>query len=612
MSVKLGFISYGNLTTIINEIKNTCSDDIEFFIVDTALNNVIEKALELKKNNKIDVFISAGANAYILNDSDISPFVEIIPTITDFLFSLKEAINYGDEVAIITYKNKTPYISELKHLINATIYERVYGNVNEIDDIIDELYNLGVKCIIGSSLIREKALAKGMRGFMLYSKSSVNAAIDKAVNIAIVAQEKDRLNERLKAMMNITYEGIIATDKKGIIEIYNNSAERISGVSAYNAIGQHITKVLNTTRLDKVLQNKKEELHQTQLIGNAEVITNRVPIMINDEVVGAIATFQTIDIIKETEENIRRKLNKNGFVADIKFRDLIGESKVIKNTIKKAELFSRNDSTILITGESGTGKDLFAQGIHNSSYRMNRPFVAINCGALPENILESELFGYEEGAFTGTKKGGKPGVFELAHNGTIFLDEIGELPLQMQSRLLRVLENKEVLRVGGQSMIPINIRVIAATNKNLWELSKKGLFREDLYYRICVLELHIPPLRERKEDISLLIQFFLKKSRGDLDNTKLIEISSNKILVENDWNGNVRELKNIIERFSVLYNENTEVNELLDDILYTKEVGFKKNIYQEMVKKCEGNMSEAARRLNISRTTLWRKLKNSK
>ena len=348
------------------------------------------------------------------------------------------------------------------------------------------------------------------------------------------------------------------------------------------------------------------------MIGNVEIITNRVPITIDDEVVGAIATFQTVDVIQKTEEKIRRRLNNHGFVADTKFSDIIGHSDVISKVITKAKVYSKSDSTVLITGNSGTGKELFAQSIHNYSLRNTKPFVAINCAALPENVLESELFGYEEGAFTGSRKGGKLGVFELAHNGTIFLDEIGEISLAMQSRLLRVLEKKEVFRLGGQKIIPIDVRIISATNKNLWEMVLNGQFREDLYYRICVLELHIPTLRERIQDIPLLVQKLIRNYRPTLDNNKIVEISESELLKCNEWNGNIRELKNIIERLSVLYTDKVDVNQLIKEVLFDKDERYKDNnfyIYQKIIDECNGNKSEAAKKLGISRTTLWRRSK---
>ncbi|WP_291300060.1 sigma 54-interacting transcriptional regulator, partial [Desulfosporosinus sp. BICA1-9] len=213
------------------------------------------------------------------------------------------------------------------------------------------------------------------------------------------------------------------------------------------------------------------------------------------------------------------------FVAKTTLDGILGNSELIQEVKKDAFLYGQSDSTVLIVGESGTGKELFAQGIHNVSPRAKRPFVAVNCAALPENLLESELFGYEEGSFTGAKKGGKPGLFELAHGGTIFLDEIGEMPLPLQARLLRVLEEHEVLRIGGTRILPVNIRVVAATNRDLWEMVIQQRFREDLYYRLNVLRLRLSPLRLRKEDIPLLIGKFLSELRSDLKQDEILAIS---------------------------------------------------------------------------------------
>src|SRR5690625_1179420 len=268
-----------------------------------------------------------------------------------------------------------------------------------------------------------------------------------------------------------------------------------------------------------------------------------------------MVALQDVTGIQEMESKIRKKIHLRGHIAKYRFNHIITRSELVKSTIDTAKSYSKVDSNVLIIGETGTGKEMYAQSIHNQSYRKNKPFVAINCAALPENLLESELFGYAEGAFTGAMKGGKQGIFELAHQGTLFLDEIGEVSAKLQSRLLRVLEEREVMRIGDDKVIPVHVRIIAATNKNLLKMVKDNLFREDLYYRLSVLDLYLPPLRAYKEDIPLLTNYFIEKFSTEW----AIKITDGayKKLSEQNWDGNIRQLQNFCERWSVLCKNKT-------------------------------------------------------
>lgn len=280
---------------------------------------------------------------------------------------------------------------------------------------------------------------------------------------------------------------------------------------------------------------------------------------IQDEVISDFSVKYTKKIIElskklamktkemiENERNLKNELMRKRYYAKYSFEDIIGDSNAINKIKEIAEKLAVTDLSILISGETGTGKELFASAVHNASIRKAAPFVAVNFSALPENLVESELFGYERGSFTGARKEGKVGLFEQANGGTIFLDEIGEAPLSVQLRLLRVLQEKEIMKVGGDRIVPLDIRIIAATNKNLMELIEKGTFREDLYYRLSMSVLKIPPLRDRKQDILPIVKAFLKKRMGKV----LLSEELGEALFENNWRGNVRELLNVME-FSV-------------------------------------------------------------
>jgi len=303
-------------------------------------------------------------------------------------------------------------------------------------------------------------------------QEAVLQAIDEAVRTTRVALQERAHAERFKAIMDYAYEGIVAVDGDGCITVFNKSAQRSTGVSRQIAIGKHIQGVLPDIRLSRVLTSGEEELGELQSINGVMVAENLIPIKIKNTVVGAVATFQNVDKLQELEGNIRKKIHQKGLTAKYTFQDFIGNSQEIRDMIEVARQFSQVESNILITGETGTGKELLAQSIHNASDRRKGPFVAVNCAALPESLLESELFGYVEGAFTGAAKGGKPGLFELAHQGTIFLDEVSEIPYRLQGRLLRVLQEREIMRLGHDRVIPVDVRVVCATKQNLKQLTR--------------------------------------------------------------------------------------------------------------------------------------------
>ena len=336
------------------------------------------------------------------------------------------------------------------------------------------------------------------------------------------------------------------------------------------------------------------------------------------------------------EEKVKIESYVKGHHARYTFDDIIGESDVMRETISHADRFARYESNILIMGESGTGKEVFAQSIHNASRRRMQPFVALNCGALPPSLLESELFGYVDGAFTGASRKGKKGLFEIAEQGTIFLDEISEMDTQGQIRLLRVLEEREVMRIGSDKVIPVNVRVIAASNKNLEKLVREGKFRPDLFYRLNVLTIGIPPLRRRKGDIVLLADSFLKHYGEKYHKIVHLEREARTVLEERDWPGNVRQLRNFCERLVIVADDQRLSYDFVNEqLLQSRDFGFEEEMppakaspppaaqvngrstRQEKEKeeilraleKARGNRQQAAAELGISTSTLWRKMK---
>ncbi len=366
--------------------------------------------------------------------------------------------------------------------------------------------------------------------------------------LAYVLNKINSFESQIKVFLDSTDDGIIELDHEGKITVCNDNALKIINYKKQRVINSFGKYIFPNISFSKVFMNKEIIKDELAKINNKDVIISVYPMINSGKFYGAVAVVKEFDEVEKKQHEIRKKLISKGHRAKYTFKDIIGNSKVIKECRSIAKRMAKSNSSVVITGETGTGKELFAQAIHNASNRRTYQFVAVNCGALPENILESELFGYEEGAFTGARKGGKRGLFEIAHKGTIFLDEISEMPYSIQIKFLRVLQEKEIMRLGSDRIIDIDIRVIAATNKNLEELVNKNKFREDLYFRLKVLPLNIPPLRTRLEDISLIIDYYKKEFGGNFE----LSSKAKEALLKYNWKGNVRELRNFVEYFVYL------------------------------------------------------------
>lgn len=448
-----------------------------------------------------------------------------------------------------------------------------------------------------------------------------------------LVKEKEKL---LKIVLDKVYEGIVVIDNKARITLINEPYLRFLGKEREEVLGEEVTGIIDNTRLHIVLDTKKQEVGEIQEINGNKIVVMRIPIIENDNAIGAIGRIMFRDVselnvlaqkVHKFEHELDYYKNALKEVRDVKynFDNIIGASNKIKGTKYIAEKAALTTSNVLINGESGTGKELFAHAIHSASHRAMGPFVKVNCGAIPGDLLESELFGYEEGAFTGAKRGGKIGKFELANGGSIFLDEIGDLPIHMQVKLLRVIQEKVIERVGGLQSIALDVRIIAATNKDLENLVSEGRFREDLYYRLNVMNINIPPLRERKEDIEPLVKHLLIKVSEQAGNyVSRISRDALRYLERYSWLGNVRELENVLERTVNLleYGKEIQVEDLpikiknfsfdfnkinhskLKDILDAVE----KKTIMEVLERTDGNKSETAKILDISRTSLYEKI----
>lgn len=438
----------------------------------------------------------------------------------------------------------------------------------------------------------------------------------------------------INTFMDTFNEWVVIVDKNGYITMMSKAYKEFVGEP--HPEGKHVLDVIENTRMHIVLETGEKEFGDIQQIGDNKMIAMRIPLVKDGEIYGAIGKVvlkdisdldylnKKLNVLEKEVEYYKSELGKER-VAKYSFDNIAGISKKINDSKRIAQRATKTSSNVLITGESGTGKELFAQAIHNGSNRRLGPFIKINCAAIPSELLESELFGYEEGAFTGAKKGGKAGKFLLADKGTIFLDEIGDMPLKMQAKLLRVIQEKEMESVGGNKVMALDVRIIAATNRDIEEMVAQEKFREDLYYRLNVVRLNLPPIRERREDIEILAKHLMHKVEDRLGvHAEGISSEALRHMVAYDWPGNGRELENIIERALNMmesdllirpehlpkkviarsvnnhYYENGHLKDILSDV--------EKEIIKKTLIEHDGNKNKVARILGISRTCLYSKI----
>jgi PAS domain S-box-containing protein len=433
------------------------------------------------------------------------------------------------------------------------------------------------------------------------------------------------------------HEGVIIIDSLTQVVFANSSYYEILGIPVDTIQGKPLRQSQPNARIIEVLETGIPIINSEFLVDttNIRVVANIIPIKKNQEIVGAVSVFRDVTEVTELTKELERLKNYTKYLEDELmnrkkkelFTDLVGKDEQIMTVVKKIEKVAPTESTVLITGESGTGKEIVANTIYQASLRTGLPFIKVNCAAIPEALLESEFFGYEEGAFTGSRKGGKAGKFELAEGGTIFLDEVGEMPLNLQVKLLRAIQERTVERVGGNTPIKVNVRIIAATNANLKKRVNEGQFREDLYFRLNVFPIELPPLRSRKMDIMPLAVHFLKEY-SNLQNKQLsFTAEVQNLLTHYHWPGNIRELKNVIEHAVIMaeksgritsenlpdyLNSMNESDGVPDDdyvVLYRRWSEIEKLAIEEALERTQGHRTEAMKLLGMSRKKFYKKLK---
>lgn len=626
-------------TNTVNRLAQSMSD-LEVHLIEeyNNYNNVVQ---EWEQEGKVEIVVARGLTAIELKKQLKIPVVVVEISSFDIAEAVRRAKLMGSEIALLNYESQPSRVDygKIAEVLGIEFKVFVYRSKEEVDDIIEQILHHRIDVVVCTNVLDYQKVSKyGLKAVLVRSSQEViYDAIKKALNICQARRKEVRLCRYFHAILSSSYDGILAIED-GRVTIFNPVAEKIAKIKAIDVLGKPISEVCRiNVACQALFGDGKDVRDQLIHLEDLALIVNRVSVRLGINSNGVIITFQVSDKVRRVEAKVKRELNEKGFIARYRFSDIVGRSAMIQETIREARQYARSDAPVLITGESGTGKELFAQSIHNESSRREGPFVAINCAALPENLLESELFGYDEGAFTGARKGGKQGLFALAHGGTIFLDEISELSPNLQAKLLRVLQEKVVMPLGSQRVVPVDVRVISATNQDLARAISEGRFRADLYYRLNVLNLHLPPLRDRLEDVPELFKYFLQRLAGP-DSMKTLNIDDNLLeaLKRYLWPGNVRELEGFVERYVALGEEDTRnhttfyrlLEKLVNNETYRevkgnngfynsdlltirlgKLVDMEKQILVQASKLFQGSKGEMARVLGISRTTLWKKLK---
>lgn len=553
------------------------------------------------------------------------------------------------EVKVWVLSHHAVYIDlyVMRSVFHANVENKIVSRkINE--EIFQQARDEGVDFLLCGPQNCRRAQKYGIRAYYdpnVDETETINNTIAKAVEVVRYLRQQNERTQMIEKIMDYCFEALLQTDEEGRMIYLNKEMRRLLEQNPDRIYGRYLWDVIPEIEhadLNRVI-DKRENIYGSviELADRRRAIINLIPNIRGDKVVGAILYLYQKDKIDTLDMQLNQKTYEKGLYARYHIEDIIGQSEVMETCRFRVRQFARHHANVLILGESGTGKELFAQSIHNHSLRRGKPFVAINCGAMPENLLESELFGYVGGAFTGASSKGKKGLIEQADHGTIFLDEIGEMSLSGQVRLLRVLEERAITRIGDDKQTPIDVRIVAATNKKLAQEVQKGHFREDLYYRLNVLTLNIPPLRERGDDVGILAEYFLERYSRENDKDVVLDPEAMQVLRSYSWPGNVRQLRNFCERLVIVSDRKTVGRDMLETQIreiYQQEVpgsapdhgaplqtnssieSFEGNAGQtgdaeektrilEALRENYGNRVETANTLHMSRATLWRKMK---
>lgn len=631
---------------VLQRLARCWSGQARFVHIAASFDEAVAQVQALHRRTPIDGLVGAGASGQWIRERVDIPLAMVEVRGLDLLQALQQAkLKTTDEaprVGLVTFEQPSPVVAEFDSMFGLGLVQVAYQGMHDAQACVEQLKVAGVGAVVAPGLVADLAEQSGMGSILLYSDASVRQALSDALLLASHRRVERNRHQRLETVLHQLQDGVVAVDQQGCICALNPRMAELLGHSVDALHGQQLDDVAPVLTMGPTLAGAEVGETVVQL-GSRTLVIRRAPITENGRLTGALAVCRDQAVIQRADRSLRASQRQRGAGVRWRIEDYLGSSEEVERLRSLARQFAACDSTVLIVGESGTGKELIAQGIHRASSRALQPFLAINCAALSESLLESELFGYEDGAFTGARRGGKTGLIEAAHTGTLFLDEIGDMPLSLQSRLLRVLQEREVLRVGATTPVPVDVRVIAATHVELLAQVERGCFRRDLYYRLAVLRLSAPTLRARSSlDIQALAQSMLKRRLGvssqDDRRKQLFELLAALLRCATGyaWPGNVRELENWMERLlacsDYLIGRNGDINcerllevfpecragSAMSESCVAKQPGLKatthmaeQKLMHEVLASVNGDQRRACEILGISRATLWRRMKKS-
>jgi propionate catabolism operon transcriptional regulator len=597
---------------------------------------------------RCDVVVASGSNGAFLRARLRVPVVLVQVGGYDLMAALARARESSHRIAVVLHREVSAELRRFTRVFGMEVDLRSYETPEDAMRCVGDLVGAGVEVVVGAGMVADYAKRAGLQAVLLYSLDSVRAAMETALAIALAQHEERSRRDRLDLVLRHLNDGVVAVDMQGLVTSVNPAAARILGITANQAVGRPLADAAPGLHPGPVLTRGSPELGRIEDVRGQSLVVDTVPLYEAGTQTGVVLTLHPSQPLENAVGRLRAHGHRRSRSARYTLNALVAVSAPMRELVHRCEVMARNsDASVLIQGESGSGKEVVAQGIHRASRRHARPFIAINCGAFPEQLLESELFGYEEGAFTGARRQGKAGLFEAADGGTLLLDEVGEMPLPLQTRLLRTLQEKEITRVGGTDAIPVDVRIIAATHRDLAAMARQGAFRHDLFYRLHILHVRVPPLRERPEDIAALAADLFPAALERLGAAQLAPSALQAalpLLLDHDWPGNVRELENVVERMALEClladavpapavlravidpsglarpgesqpQAEPQAQPLVDTGVGSRGLGALQRAAEahhirEALRVHAGNQAAAARALGISRTTLWRKLRH--
>lgn len=635
MSMKIGVIThYGPMESEFSYLAE--SENCELFFRVGIMEFAVAIAKEMEETLGVDAFISTEVTGEILQKHVSKPVIPLRINNFNLIDAFHRARQKGSKIAFADISHQTCVydFNKISEILGYDLRRYKFDHPMEAFNVVRRVIDDGCD-VIATTASCTLNIAKrfNLPGVLIGpgAQDMLDAIATARETVAVQRKEMEKYHW-LNVILDSANEGFVTTNEQGVITSANQVIQGIVEVEGEKIIGRTIEDVAAQAPLLGRILSCSDSLDVVN-DDTREFVVSRRNIGTNRFSLGCVFKIEELQHLQHVELEARKKAQLSGFVAKYTFNDIIGVSPSLCDTVQRAKRYAMTDSHILIYGETGSGKEVFAQSIHNASPYRNGPFVDINCATLPENLLDSELFGFEDGAFTGAKKGGKAGLFELAHNGTLFLDEISDMPPPLQVKLLRVIQERTVRRIGGSRNIPFNVRILMASNKDLHAEVLDGNFREDLFYRINVLNLRLPPLRERPEDIPLLVHSLIKGIADRRRSPIYVESKKLEHLKEYDWPGNTRQLNSFVEQVLAVADSNVYDQEISRKMLRelqdkrgsrTAQVPVASNqllvsidsmramqdaIIAELYKKYGGNKKAIENTLEISNTTLWRRFK---